>query len=187
MKIETNNTPETANKRNPQLFDEYRLANINPEYYRLSQLSYDHFITIKEHSNNRLFSGTNGKAESFRKMTAGRFCSFFRIKLGLRGKDLIWVTREEYGMSQNGHMHILVKILKGSKKYNVSQIDWSAFNLTDFKTLNFDIDVKKIGETDADQKKVVSYFCKKEHTFGGELFNFSNMFISKCTKGLIAA
>jgi hypothetical protein len=157
----------------------YEENNLHPEYYALSKLSYNYFITIKETTDNGLFTAIGGNAESFRIETVNSFMNYFRSRLRLRAKEIVWVWCEEYGISQCGHVHILVKILKEERRDVVEMADCSEFRLPKYKSLLFDIDVQSIGNSTNDQEKVVSYFCKKEARYKEKKFLFSPKFIGK--------
>jgi len=160
-----------------KILQKYKDENIHPEYFGLSKLSYDNFVTIKESTNNHLFCGTGRNSESFRKMACGLFVDFFRRKLKLRSNELIWVACEEYGPSECGHVHILVNILKKKPRDFLGSNNWSEFKLPACGSLRFDIVVQSVGQSISEQKKIVSYFCKKEYGYIEKMFWLSDVFL----------
>lgn len=165
-----------------EILKKYKDENIHPEYFGLSKLPYNYFVTIKESTNNHLFCGAGRNSESFRKMACGLFVDFFRRKLKLRSNELIWVACEEYGTSECGHVHILVSIFKKKPRDFLGSNNWSEFKLPAYGSLRFDIVVQSVGQSTSEQKNVVSYFCKKEYGYPEKMFWFSDGFLKMFQK-----
>jgi hypothetical protein len=171
----------------------HRFSGVHPEFYALNEYEWMGLMTLKFYS----YSHSKEKHESQdnRLIYVEEFMNNIRIKLGISDREFIWCACEEFGFTEIGHIHIIFSFDYLQEKNRMDKIQINDFSdngefskqakeSVSFVTKKLKMKPESINfhwtridrTTMWDNKKVVSYFCKKETNRGDKYFVYSKFF-----------
>jgi hypothetical protein len=144
--------------------------NTVPEFYALHQFTYDWHLVVYSHNEGSSFASRSEAAYTKREGLARDFMNRLQRRLGLRQKDLFFLGVTEFGDTQKGHLHLLLSFDGLRKKGRLdkiasSEVAMKAVVSQASKEMFRDrlkVDCETIRSSDDDQRRMLSYVCKKE-------------------------
>jgi hypothetical protein len=157
---------------------------ISPYYYNLSKKNWQGMITIKFYESS--FSQDNDPSHNNRLDFLHKFMGNLKAKMKIPNNEFQWVACEEFGVTRNGHFHVLFSFdnLTEGTKNNINITDFSengdflaelresaSFVCEKFDNMHKNPDIHWSQQWENDG--LVRYFCKIESFKNEKCFVFS--------------
>lgn len=144
--------------------------NTFPEFYYFKRFTYDFHLVFKCAKETNSFASLSEAAYTRRERQVSDSMHYLQKQLGLRQKEMIFFGSTEFGSENRAHVHLLLSFDRLRAKGKTGMIQRaSALMPSSLDNVRCDIFQNRIRigheiirKTKNDQKKMLSYVCKKE-------------------------